>query len=91
MNPSGGIRCLIFGYGYMGKIRHQALKRHPAVGNVTIVDPQLDPQKVDLEGALLAPDTRIPWEQTDAVFICTPNNVRKFVHRGIKALRAGFL
>ena len=75
MNPSGGIRCLIFGYGYMGKIRHQVLKRHPAVGSITIVDPQLDLRNTDLGGALLAPHAGIPWEQTDAVFICTPNNV----------------
>ena len=71
----GGIRCLIFGYGYMGKIRHQALKKCPDVGSITIVDPYLDVENQNKEGSFLSAGDAISWENTDAVFICTPNNV----------------
>ncbi len=69
------MRCLIFGYGYMGKIRWQALRRHPVVRRVTVVDPELAASPPELEGALLPPGAEIPWEETDAVFVCTPNHV----------------
>ena len=69
------MRCLLFGYGYMGKIRYQVLRRHPAVRQVTIVDPALHPSAEGLEGILLAPGEPIPWDASDAVFICTPNHV----------------
>ncbi len=69
------MRCLIFGYGYMGKIRARILRHHPAVRHITIVDPAMDPTTPNLEGTLLAPGAPIPWEACDAVFICTPNHV----------------
>ena len=69
------MRCLLFGYGYMGKIRGQALRRHPLVRQVTIVDPALEAAPDRLDGTLLAPGRPIPWDQTDAVFVCTPNHV----------------
>ena len=69
------MRCLVFGYGYMGRIRAQVLRRHPAVRRVTIVDPAIDPATPGLEGPLLLPGEPIPWEACDAAFICTPNNV----------------
>ena len=70
------MRCVIFGYGYMGKIRYQVLRQHPAVRSVTIVDPALDPSTAaGLAGTLLPAGSPVPWEEVDAAFICTPNHV----------------
>ena len=69
------MNCLLFGYGYMGKIRYQILRKHPEVRSIKIVDPGVDPFTVGLDGVLLSATTEIPWEQFDAAFVCTPNNV----------------
>lgn len=69
------MNCLIFGYGYMGKIRYRILRNHPDVRDVKIVDPGLDRATADLDGVLLPSVEKIPWEQIDAAFVCTPNNV----------------
>lgn len=69
------MNCLIFGYGYMGKIRSQALLRHPDVRSVRVVDPGIDPSTPSLNGLLLPARAEIPWSEFDAAFICTPNNV----------------
>lgn len=69
------MNCIIFGYGYMGRIRHEALSRHPDVKRIAICDPGVDPATAGLDGALLPADAPIPWGQFDAAFICTPNNV----------------
>lgn len=69
------MNCVIFGYGYMGKIRYQVLRRHPAVREIKVVDPGIDPSSVDLDGILLPRNSEIPWDRFDAAFICTPNNV----------------
>lgn len=69
------MKCLIFGYGYMGKIRYRILRNHPDVRDVRIVDPGLDPSAAEVDGALLVPSSDIPWDQFDATFVCTPNNV----------------
>jgi predicted dehydrogenase len=59
----------------MGKIRYRILRNHPDVRGVKIVDPGLDPSTADLEGVLIPPTEKIPWDQVDAAFVCTPNNV----------------
>ena len=69
------MNCVIFGYGYMGRIRCQALRNHPEVDSVKIVDPGLDSSAAGLDGVLLPSDEPIPWNQIDAAFICTPNHV----------------
>ncbi len=69
------MHCLLFGYGYMGQIRYQVLRSHPLVRKVTIVDPAVEPRRAGLDGVLLAPDAPIPWDEVDAVFVCTPNDV----------------
>ncbi|HLA82978.1 MAG TPA: Gfo/Idh/MocA family oxidoreductase, partial [Thermoleophilia bacterium] len=69
------MNCLIFGYGYMGKIRYRILRKHPDVTSVTIVDPAVDPAAEGLDGVVLSAGEKIPWEKFDAVFVCTPNNV----------------
>jgi len=69
------MNCLIFGYGYMGKIRCRILRNHPEVRDVMIVDPALDPSTVDLDVVVLPPTEKIPWDRIDAAFVCTPNNV----------------
>ena len=69
------MHCLVFGYGYMGKIRCRALRNHPDVRNITIIDPGIDPSAAGLDGVVLPADAEIPWGQVDAVVVCTPNNV----------------
>lgn len=70
------MKFIIFGYGYMGKIRYKALKNHPDVRSVKVYDPALDPkQQAELGAELLPVTDRIPWNQFDGAFICTPNNV----------------
>lgn len=69
------MNCLIFGYGYMGKIRYQVLRRHPDVQRITVIDPDIDPKSAGLDGVLLPAGAPIPWETHDAVFVCTPNRV----------------
>src|SRR3989338_4802507 len=69
------MNVLLFGYGYMGKIRYQALRNHPEIRDVKIVDPALNPSTAGLDGILLPAGAEIPWSQCDAVVVCTPNNV----------------
>jgi len=67
------MNCLIFGYGYMGQIRYRILRNHPDVRDIRVVDPGLDPSTAGLDGVLLPATEKIPWEQFDAAFVCTPN------------------
>lgn len=70
------MNCLIFGYGYMGKIRYQVLRKHPDVRDIKVVDPGVNPSSMaSLDGVLLPATAKIPWDQFDAAFVCTPNNV----------------
>jgi 1,5-anhydro-D-fructose reductase (1,5-anhydro-D-mannitol-forming) len=70
------LNCLIVGYGYMGKIRYQVLRRHPDVASVKVWDPYLKSVPNELGGDLLpSTDGAIPWKQFDTAFVCTPNNV----------------
>jgi len=69
------MHCLILGYGYMGRIRHRALKEHPAVQKISVIDPAMDAAKAGLGDELLDPGAPIPWDTVDAVFVCTPNHV----------------
>ncbi len=69
------MNCVIFGYGYMGRIRYQALRRHPAVRDIKIYDPVIDPVAENLQGIFLADVSSLDWNRMDAAFICTPNNV----------------
>jgi len=59
----------------MGRIRYQALRRNPDVREIKIADPGVDPSTVGLDGILLPKASDIPWDQFDAAFVCTPNNV----------------
>ncbi len=74
------MRCLLFGFGYMGTIRYQMLQNCPEVQEIFVVDP--DPAakgRVRYHGMIpttfLLPGEAIPWDRVDAVFICTPNHV----------------
>ena len=69
------MNVLIFGYGYMGKIRYRALRNHPDVREIKIVDPGVDPSTIGLDGVMLPASSDIPWNRFDAVLVCTPNNV----------------
>ncbi|MBI4596935.1 MAG: Gfo/Idh/MocA family oxidoreductase [Candidatus Omnitrophica bacterium] len=69
------MRCIIFGYGYMGKIRYEVLRRHPKVRSIVVVDPALNAASVSGLGVVALPEgAPIPWETCDAAFICTPNH-----------------
>lgn len=68
------MKCLIVGYGYMGKIRHRVLKEHPAVELVKVCDPYVDFVKENIGDDFLK-GKEISWSQFDVAFICTPNNV----------------
>lgn len=59
----------------MGKIRYQVLRRHPGVRAIKVVDPGLESAPPELQGDFLRPGEPIPWDRTEAVFVCTPNNV----------------
>lgn len=67
------MNCLIFGYGYMGRIRHEALRRRTDIGDVIIVDPAANPAEVN--ATVLRSIDQIRWENIDATFVCTPNDV----------------
>ena len=70
------MRVVVFGYGYMGRIRYQVLRKHPLVESVTVVDPGAVPAaSEELGAALLSSVDQVPWDRVDAAFICTPNNV----------------
>jgi len=74
------MNCLIFGFGYMGKIRYQVLRQDERVEAIWIVDPDQARVARDLQGmaaqrTTLVPGDAVPWGQVDAVFICTPNHV----------------
>jgi predicted dehydrogenase len=69
------VNCLIFGYGYMGRIRAEILRKHPDGHRITVVDPGIDPASLERGDISLADPNKIPWDQSDVVFICTPNNV----------------
>jgi len=70
------MRVVIFGYGYMGRIRYQALRGNPAVRRITVVDPEASRAAAEELGAALLPaGAAVPWDEADAAFICTPNHV----------------
>ena len=70
------MNCLIFGYGYMGKIRYQSLRKNPSVRRITVVEPAPDAASAaELNGSLLPARVPVPWAEHDTAFICTPNNV----------------
>lgn len=69
------MKIVIFGFGYMGKIRYQVLRDHPDVTDILIVDPGVDPSSTKAEGKFLPPGIPVPWDEIDAAFICTPNHV----------------
>lgn len=66
---------MIFGYGYMGKVRHRVLASHPDVHRIIIVDPEIDPAAPGPGTIVLRRSSDVPWHEVSAVFVCTPNNV----------------
>ena len=54
------MNCLIFGYGYMGKIRYRVLRKHPDVDIIKVIDPEIDPASAELNGILLPRTAEIP-------------------------------
>src|SRR3990172_10955183 len=64
------MHCLIFGFGYMGRIRYQVLREHSDVTAVSVVDPNVDPSKSRTDGRVFSTDAEVPWDTIDAAFIC---------------------
>lgn len=80
------MRCLVLGYGYMGKIRYRILRENPIVKTVRVFDPFIKPADENIGVDFLAiSDSQIPWHQFDAVFVCTPNDVT--AHYCVEALK----
>jgi predicted dehydrogenase len=69
------VHCVIFGYGYMGKIRYTVLRDHPDVDRITVVDPAIDARSARLDGVHAARKSDLRWDDVDAAFVCTPNSV----------------
>lgn len=69
------MNCVIFGYGYMGRIRHRVLRECPEIKEIIIVDPEADSPKAGLDGVWLPRGAEVPWDRIDAAFVCTPNHV----------------
>ena len=69
------MNVVIFGYGYMGKIRYDVLRQHAEVQRIVVIDPAADPAATGLGSALLSGNADVPWDSCHAVFVCTPNNV----------------
>lgn len=78
------MKCLVLGYGYMGKIRYRVLQENPFVSSVRVFDPHLALEK-ELPAEAILHGEKIPWKEFDAVFVCTPNNVTaKFCIEALK-------
>jgi 1,5-anhydro-D-fructose reductase (1,5-anhydro-D-mannitol-forming) len=72
------MNCLVFGYGYMGKIRCQSLRNHPEIDRIFVIDPHVTtapPAAAAQRLEFLPPGAPIPWDDAGAVFVCTPNHV----------------
>ncbi|MBI3608065.1 MAG: hypothetical protein HY207_08870 [Nitrospirae bacterium] len=65
------MNCVIFGYGYMGRIRHRVLRECPEIKEIIIVDPEADSPKAGLDGVWLPRGADVPWDRIDAAFVCT--------------------
>lgn len=68
------MNCLVLGYGYMGKIRVRVLKEHPEVKRIGVYDPYLSSPPEEIRDCYLHGEA-IPWQDYQAVFVCTPNHV----------------
>ena len=51
------MNCLIFGFGYMGKIHRQVLAKHPDVDRILVVETECGFGVNDL----ISRDAGIPW------------------------------
>ncbi|HYR89097.1 MAG TPA: Gfo/Idh/MocA family oxidoreductase [Terriglobia bacterium] len=67
------MKCVIFGYGYMGRIRYDALRRRSDIREIVVVDPQVIASEVAC--TLLRNVGEVEWDSVDAAFVCTPNDV----------------
>ena len=79
------IKVGIIGYGKMGKIRHDALRKDSRSKVVSVYDPGL--KNIDLEIDLMESAEQVLDSGIDAVFICTPNYLLKELI--IKSLNRG--
>ncbi|MBI2058290.1 MAG: Gfo/Idh/MocA family oxidoreductase [Nitrospirae bacterium] len=69
------MNCVIFGFGYMGKIRHRVLREHPRVGRIWIVEPAGPVPVTGGDVAWVTSSEEVDWSDVGAAFVCTPNDV----------------
>ena len=68
--------CLIFGYGYMGKIRFDKIKSNSSLKLIGIYDPKLKKIKNNIDKKLIINDYKNIYNlDFDIAFVCTPNNI----------------
>ncbi len=73
MGEPKALTCLLFGFGYMGRIRYSILRRLPQVSRILCLDPGIAAGWPS--GVEVIPDrAQVPWGEVDAVFVCTPND-----------------
>ena len=69
------VNCAIFGYGYMGEIRHHMIDKHPNLELKKICDNRLDKVPRQSNFQLVTDTQDIIESDVEAVFICTPNHL----------------
>ena len=69
------VNCAIFGYGYMGEIRHRMINKHPNLELKKICDNRVEKISLKEDCELVADPRHIIDSEVEAVFICTPNHM----------------
>ena len=69
------LQCGIFGYGYMGEIRHRMVRLHPDTELVMICETNPDKLTEDYEYAVVKDQNEVLESDVDVVFVCTPNHL----------------
>jgi len=81
------LQCGIFGYGYMGEIRHRMVRLHPDTELLIICETNPEKIKGDYNFAVVKDPNEVLDIGVDAVFICTPNHL--IPDLAIKCLEGG--
>jgi predicted dehydrogenase len=69
------LNVVIFGYGYMGQIRHRVLRERDDIGRILVVDPNVDARRAERDRLELVAHDEVPWGDLQLAFVCTPNHL----------------
>jgi predicted dehydrogenase len=69
------LKCAIFGYGYMGEIRHRMIDQHNSTELVMICDNDTSKIKSNLDCKIVTDPSDVINSDVDIVFVCTPNHI----------------